>query len=378
MPPGRDTTDQPTISNWRTGVTGMSSPPSTETETETKTQTANENAVVISGLRKSFHVGGKTVDAVRGIDLTVAQGEIFGLLGPNGAGKTTTLRILTTLLPADAGQAFVAGADVLRNPAQVRRRIGYVGQRGGADASATGRENLLLAGRLYGLTAVAARDRCKELAEVFDLTELEDRPVRTYSGGQRRRLEVALGIMHKPRVLFLDEPTTGLDPQNRANLWSMLRELRDNGTTVFLTTHYLDEADQLSDRVAIVDYGQVIGLGAPDELKRRYSGDTISVTPDIAPSAVAALALELGDVVSTGSATADRGAIRLTVTDPTAAMAAVFALLAARGISVLDASVGRPSLDDVFLRETGRSLRDTGAPGTGDAAAADAETEVAA
>jgi len=334
------------------------------------------DAVAISGLRKSFRVSGKTIEAVRGIDLTVAEGEIFGLLGPNGAGKTTTLRILTTLLPADAGLAFVAGADVRRDPALVRRRIGYVSQRGGSDAEATGRENLLLAGRLYGLSAAAARKRFAELAEVFDLTELADRPVRTYSGGQRRRLEVALGIMHKPRVLFLDEPTTGLDPQNRANLWSLLRSLRDDGTTVFLTTHYLDEADQLSDRVAIVDHGQVIALGTPDELKRRYSGDTISVTPDVAPSALDAVARELADEVSAGSTTIERGAIRLTVTDPTAAMAAVFVLLAARGIGVLDISVGRPSLDDVFLRETGRSLRDTGVPRTGADAAA--PTEVAA
>jgi ABC-2 type transport system ATP-binding protein len=334
------------------------------------------DAVAISGLRKSFRVSGKTIEAVRGIDLTVAEGEIFGLLGPNGAGKTTTLRILTTLLPADAGLAFVAGADVRRDPALVRRRIGYVSQRGGSDAEATGRENLLLAGRLYGLSAAAARKRFAELAEVFDLTELADRPVRTYSGGQRRRLEVALGIMHKPRVLFLDEPTTGLDPQNRANLWSLLRSLRDDGTTVFLTTHYLDEADQLSDRVAIVDHGQVIALGTPDELKRRYSGDTISVTPDVAPSALDAVARELADEVSAGSTTIERGAIRLTVTDPTAAMATAFGLLAVRGIGVLDISVGRPSLDDVFLRETGRSLRDTGVPGTGADAAA--PTEVAA
>jgi ABC-2 type transport system ATP-binding protein len=319
----------------------MSSPPS--------------NAVEISELRKSFHVKGKTVEAVRGVDLTVAEGEIFGLLGPNGAGKTTTLRILTTLLPADAGTAFVAGADVRRDPVLVRRRIGYVGQRGGADAGATGRENLLLAGRLYGLSAVAAGSRCAELTEVFELGELVDRAVRTYSGGQRRRLEVALGIMHRPRVLFLDEPTTGLDPQNRANLWSLLRSLRDAGTTVFLTTHYLDEADQLSDRVAIVDHGQVIALGSPDELKRRYS-----VTPDVAPSTLDAIAGELAEAVSAGSEVIERGAIRLTVKDTTSAMATVFGLLAARGVSALDASVGRPSLDDVFLRETGRSLRDAG------------------
>src|SRR5215472_17993441 len=345
------------------------------------------DAVQVTGLRKSFHLkGGVTVAALTGIDLTVAEGEIFGLLGPNGAGKTTTLRILTTLMPADAGEARVAGADVRRDPALVRRRIGYVGQLGGADVEATGRENLLLAGRLYGLSAAAAHDRCEEQLAVFGLGELADRMVRTYSGGQRRRLEVALGIMHRPRVLFLDEPTTGLDPQNRANLWDQLRELRETGTTVFLTTHYLDEADQLSDRVAIVDHGRVIALGTPDELKRRYSADTISVTPDPgAPEAVPMLARELARDLAgapyVGRADVEDGAIRLTVTDTTRAMAAVFGVLAARGIPTRAASVARPSLDDVFLLETGRSLRDTGAAPApapvGDATATEPKAEVA-
>jgi ABC-2 type transport system ATP-binding protein len=320
-------------------------------------------AVQVTGLRKTFQVKGAPVAALTGIDLSVAPGEIFGLLGPNGAGKTTTLRILTTLLPADAGEALVAGADVRREPALVRRRIGYVGQLGGADVNATGRENLLLAGRLYGLSAAGASRRCAELLGVFGLGDggLADRAVRTYSGGQRRRLEVALGIMHRPGVLFLDEPTTGLDPQNRANLWDQLRELRDGGATVFLTTHYLDEADQLSDRVAIVDHGRVIALGTPDELKRRYSADTISVTPDPgAPEAVPMLARDLAGVPFVDRADVEDGAIRLTVTDTTRAMAAVFGVLAARGIPTRAASVARPSLDDVFLRETGRSLRDKG------------------
>ena len=323
-------------------------------------------AVQVTGLRKTFQVKGAPVTALTGIDLAVAPGEIFGLLGPNGAGKTTTLRILTTLLPADAGEALVAGVDVRREPALVRRRIGYVGQLGGADVNATGRENLLLAGRLYGLSAADARRRCAELLRVFGLGDgasgvLADRAVRTYSGGQRRRLEVALGIMHRPGVLFLDEPTTGLDPQNRANLWDQLRELRDGGATVFLTTHYLDEADQLSDRVAIVDHGRVIALGTPDELKRRYSADTISVTPDPGASAAApVLARELAGVPYVDHADVEDGAIRLTVTDTTRAMAAVFGVLAARGIPTRAASVARPSLDDVFLRETGRSLRDKG------------------
>ena len=320
-------------------------------------------AIQVTGLRKTFQVKGAPIAALTGIDLAVAPGEIFGLLGPNSAGKTTTLRILTTLLPADAGEALVAGADVRREPALVRRRIGYVGQLGGADVNATGRENLLLAGRLYGLSATGASRRCAELLEVFGLGDggLADRGVRTYSGGQRRRLEVALGIMHRPGVLFLDEPTTGLDPQNRANLWDQLRQLRDGGATVFLTTHYLDEADQLSDRVAIVDHGRVIALGTPDELKRRYSADTISVTPDPgAPEAAPVLARELAGAPFVDRADVEDGAIRLTVTDTTRAMAAVFGVLAARGIPTRAASVARPSLDDVFLRETGRSLRDTG------------------
>jgi ABC-2 type transport system ATP-binding protein len=334
-------------------------------------------AVAVSGLRKSFRVAGQTIAAVNGIDLTIASGEIFGLLGPNGAGKTTTLRILTTLLPADAGSAVVAGADVLAEPAVVRRRIGYVSQLGGADKSATGRENLLLAGRLYRLSAAAAARRCAELAEVFDLGSLMTRPVRTYSGGQRRRLEVALGIMHRPRVLFLDEPTTGLDPQNRANLWDQLGRLRADGTTICLSTHYLDEADQLCDRVAIVDHGQVIALGTPDELKRRYSADTVTITPEIAAAGLPGLARELADAASaSGSSSASEsasapapasasvtggGAITLTVADTTQALAAVFDVLAARRVNVLATAVGRPSLDDVFLRETGRSLRDGGA-----------------
>ncbi|HSZ40282.1 MAG TPA: ATP-binding cassette domain-containing protein [Trebonia sp.] len=346
-------------------------------------------AVEVGGLRKSFTFKGQAIEAVRGIDLTVAAGEVFGLLGPNGAGKTTTLRILTTLLPADAGTALVAGADVRRSPGQVRRRIGYVGQLGGADATATGRENLMLAGRLYGLSAAATRARCAELLGVFGLESLAARAVRTYSGGQRRRLEVALGIMHRPRVLFLDEPTTGLDPQNRANLWSQLRLLRDGGTTVFLTTHYLDEADQLCDRVAIVDHGRVIALGRPDRLKERYSGDTITVTPDVPDAALGDVArLLAGAACVSGAVAGEDGTVRVTVAragrapggtagaagsladgagagngDATAAMAAVFAVLAERGIGTRGAALARPSLDDVFLRETGRSLRDTGDPG---------------
>jgi len=322
----------------------------------------SSDAVRTAGLRKAFRVKNQQVEAVSGIDLRVAGGQIFGFLGPNGAGKTTTLRILTTLLPADAGEAFVAGADVRRNPRQVRRRIGYVGQLGGADTSATGRENLLLQGRLYGMSAAETARRTDELISALDLGAFAGRVARSYSGGQRRRLDVALGIMHRPHVLFLDEPTTGLDPQNRANLWDQLRLLRDTGTTVLLTTHYLDEADQLSDRLAIIDHGRIIAEGTPGELKQRYSADTIAVTPSLPPAGLRSLERDLAAISSVRSARTEDGSIRLSVTDTTQAMAAVFGLLAGRGVGTRAASLAQPSLDDVFLHETGRSLRDAGGP----------------
>jgi ABC-2 type transport system ATP-binding protein len=267
---------------------------------------------------------------------------------------------------------------VMRSPQQVRRRIGYVGQLGGADGSATGLENLLLQGRLYGLTAGDAESRAKELIDLFDLGAFAGRLVRTYSGGQRRRLEVALGILHHPQVLFLDEPTTGLDPQNRANLWGQVRQLRDSGTTVFLTTHYLDEADQLSDRLAIIDRGHVIAEGTPAQLKQRYSGDTIVITPTELPDSLLSLEQDLATGPSIRSAQVRDGSIRLSVTDATRSMAAVFTALADKGIAVRAASLAQPSLDDVFLHETGRSLRDAGEPSGGPAAKDPAGDEVAA
>ena len=217
----------------------------------------------------------QTIEAVRGVSLQVARGEIVGFLGPNGAGKTTTLRMLTTLLPIDGGSATVAGLDVRRQPGRVRGRIGYVSQLGGADELATGRENLTLQGRLYGRSRADVARRVAEVLERFDLAGFADRRVRTYSGGQRRRLDVALGVVHEPEVLFLDEPSTGLDPQNRASLWDHIRGLRDGGTTVFLTTHYLDEADVLCDRIMIIDHGTVVAEGTPRALKQQVAGDAI-------------------------------------------------------------------------------------------------------
>ena len=319
------------------------------------------SAVRVTGLRKTFHSKGADVEALRGVDLTVEAGRIYGFLGPNGAGKTTALRILTTLLPADSGEALVAGIDVRRHPAEVRRRIGYVGQLGGADREATGHENLLLQGRLYGMSRTDTERRAGELIELLELSAFSRRIVRSYSGGQRRRLEVALGIMHRPEVLFLDEPTLGLDPQNRANLWEQLRGLRAAGTTILLTTHYLDEADQLSDRLAIIDHGRVVAEGTPPELKQRYPAE-VTITPRPGSAELGSLAAELERDPLVGTVGIDDGALRIQVPDPTAGLAAVIDRLRAGGVEVLGVSLREPSLDDVFLHETGRSLRDAGDP----------------
>ncbi|MGI5480595.1 ABC transporter ATP-binding protein [Streptomyces lavendofoliae] len=226
-----------------------------------------------AGLAHTFRTRGGPVDAVRGIDLTVRTGEILGFLGPNGAGKTTTLRMLTTLLAPTGGAATVAGCDLVGDPAGVRRKIGYVAQSGGVDLSVSVREELVTQGRLYRLSRAEAAGRADELAHDLDLTGVLDRPCAALSGGQRRRLDIALGLTHRPEVLFLDEPTTGLDPGSRADLWRLVRRLRDSyGTTVFLTTHYLDEADELSDRLVVVDKGAVVAEGTPAALKERYAG----------------------------------------------------------------------------------------------------------
>ncbi|WP_131741689.1 ABC transporter ATP-binding protein [Actinomadura roseirufa] len=226
------------------------------------------------GLTRTFTARTGPVHAVRGIDLSVAPGEILGLLGPNGAGKTTTLRMLTTLLPPTGGEAEIAGHDLRRDPAGVRRRIGYVAQSGGLDPACPVGEELVTQGRLHRLPRAQARERAAELAADLDLTGLMERPTAALSGGQRRRVEIALGLVNRPDVLFLDEPTTGLDPAARADLWDLVRRVRDErGTTVFLTTHYLDEADALADRVVIVDGGTIVAEGSPAELKERYAGD---------------------------------------------------------------------------------------------------------
>jgi ABC-2 type transport system ATP-binding protein len=323
-----------------------------------------ENVITTRDLRKSFpgpaRSGGR-VDAVRGISIEVGRGEIFGFLGPNGAGKTTTLRMLTTLLPIDSGTAIVDGFDVATRPRRVRTRIGYVSQPGGADELATGRENLILQGRLYGASRAQVTPRAEALIGLLDLTDYADRRASTYSGGQRRRLDIALGIVHQPSVLFLDEPTTGLDPQSRANLWDHIRALRGGGTTVFLTTHYLEEADVLCDRLMIMDHGQIVAEGTPRALKHQVAGDAVLISlRDDGRDGERAAAMLRAEPYVRELAAAD-GQMRLYVDDGGTALPELIRLLDSHGLGVRSISMAEPTLDDVFLRQTGRSLRDEGA-----------------
>ena len=314
------------------------------------------------GLARTFTSRKRTVHAVRGVDLTVEPGEIVGFLGPNGAGKTTTLRMLTTLLQPTAGSATVAGADLRRNPLEVRRRIGYVPQAigqtmGGTDPECLVSEELLDQAALYRIPKADAAARAAALISQLDLGGLDQRLVKTLSGGQRRRLEIALGLVHAPSVVFLDEPTTGLDPQSRSNLWEHIRGLRaDLGTTVFLTTHYLDEADALCDRVFIVDNGVTVASGTPDELKRQVSGDVVTLAVNGAPDKAREL-LDRQPIVSEVVVAGD-GGLRLNVFNGAEALPALLRVLDDAGITLASINLARPTLDDVFLTMTGRSLRD--------------------
>jgi ABC-2 type transport system ATP-binding protein len=313
-------------------------------------------------LRRTFQSrskgAGSIVEAVAGIDLRVETGEVFGFLGPNGAGKTTTLRMLATLLPPTGGEASVAGCDLRREPRRVRERIGYVGQRNGTDPQVTGRRELEFQAHLYGLRGGQARKRTADLLSVLELESCADRPTGTYSGGQRRRLDVALGMVHQPPLLFLDEPTTGLDPQGRARMWEEVRRLRDGGATVFITTHYLEEADALCDRLAIIDHGRIVAEGTPSQLKREIAGDvvTLSVAGD---HSQALSILEAQPFIR--EATLEGDGIRLYVDRGETAMPAILRLLDTSNMPLEEISLSRPSLDDVFLRQTGHSLRDEAA-----------------
>jgi ABC-2 type transport system ATP-binding protein len=314
------------------------------------------------GLRRTFKTRTGPVEAVRGVDFHVEAGEIVGFLGPNGAGKSTTQRMLSTLLEPTAGDATVAGCDLRKDPVGVRRRIGYVAQGGTTNPSALVDEELLTQAQLYGIAKPDAKRRADRLCKDLDLADLGARKIGTLSGGQRRRLDIALGLVHAPKLVFLDEPSTGLDPHSRANLWDHIRGLRDReGATVFLTTHYLDEADALCDRILIIDHGSIVASGTPDELKRRNSGDVETLAlGGSAEMARALLAAQPGvreaQLIATG--------VRVTVEHGDAQALLLMRTLDDAGIPIASMSIARPSLDDVFLTMTGRSLRDadTAAP----------------
>lgn len=328
-----------------------------------------EPMIQTRGLTKDFVVGStETVHAVRGIDLDIAPGELVAVLGPNGAGKSTTMRMLTTLIRPTSGTATVAGVDVVADPATVRRHIGYVGQGNGAGHQQRAADELTMQGQVYGLDRAAARRRTAELLDALDLTALARRKVSDLSGGQRRRLDVALGLVHAPRLLFLDEPTTGLDPHNRANLWDHISRLRaEHDMTIVLTTHYLDEADTMAERVVVVDHGQVIADDTADGLKRTLAGDRVVLRVAVGGTAsrVASIVENLPgarDVTVAG----DR--VEARVADAGAAVPELVLAASGAGAPLLEALAVRPTLDDVFLALTGRSLRDEGSRATDQAA----------
>ncbi|MCZ4125418.1 ATP-binding cassette domain-containing protein [Streptomyces sp. H39-S7] len=308
-------------------------------------------AIEAEGLRKRYG----DLQALDGVDLSVPAGTVLGVLGPNGAGKTTAVRVLATLLTPDAGRARVAGYDVTEQPAEVRKRIGLTGQYAAVDELLTGRENLTLIGRLHRLGRRGAKTRAAELLERFELTEAGEREVKTYSGGMRRRLDLAASLLGTPTVLFLDEPSTGLDLTSRMTLWAMVREQVAAGVTVLLTTQYLEEADHLADRIAVIDHGVVIADGTPDELKRKVGGERLEVT--VAKPVQLAEAVRILSAIATGEPTVDPEDHRISVTlgagiDTIADAAAV---LRDTGIEVADFALRRPSLDDVFLSLTGHT-----------------------
>jgi ABC-2 type transport system ATP-binding protein len=323
----------------RTGAPSSTQAPSTQ----------EQSAIEAVELTKTYG----TVRALDGLSFAVQPGTIFGLLGPNGAGKSTTVKILTTLTRPDSGAARVAGFDVRQRPDRVRRVIGVVSQGHGTDPQATGRENLLLAGRIHGMRGADVTRRAGELLERFGLAEAAGRVVRTYSGGMQRKLDVALGLMHRPRVLFLDEPTTGLDPAARAELWTQIQALAATGMSILLTTHYLEEADRLASRLAIVDRGRLVAQGSPEELKSELRGDAVVVELASPADALAArAALRRFDQGST----VDGRTVRARVANGAATVTPVVAALEAAGLVAASITVARPSLDDVYLLHTGRTF----------------------
>jgi ABC-2 type transport system ATP-binding protein len=310
------------------------------------------DAIVAEGLEKRYG----EVQALDGVSFRVRSGEVFGLLGPNGAGKSTTVKVLTTLTTPDRGRAEVAGHDVVRDPNAVRRSIGYVPQSSGIDRDATGRENLMLQGRVQGMSGARLRDRVQHLLDLLGIAEAADRVVRGYSGGMKRRLDVGLGLVHGPQVLFLDEPTTGLDPEARAAMWEELAVLaREELLTILLTTHYLEEADALTDRLAIVSRGRIVVEGTAEELKGRLQGEAVVV--ELADGALDDAVAVVRALEEVREVSADGRLLRSRVADGARAVPAILAALDARGTAVESVTMHRPSLDDVYLHYTGRDFR---------------------
>lgn len=311
----------------------------------------------VTNLKKTFTSKKISVEAVKGVNLNIEQGETFGFLGPNGAGKTTTLKMLTTLLAPTSGEAKIVGFDLLKEPEKVREQIGYVSQAGGSDTTSTAYENLVLQAELYHIDKKTAQKRAQALIDYFSMNDFANRIVASYSGGQKRRLELALGIVHEPQLVFLDEPTLGLDPQSRANFWEKIRQIRSEGTTIFLTTHYLDEADLLCDHLAIIDDGLIVTEGTPLQLKKEIADESIVLGFELMEN------LKRGQEIFDGKSFIDKilvqdNNLHLYVKESEKLLAEVIRLLDENKISVQTIELAKPSLDDVFLQKTGRSLRE--------------------
>ncbi len=315
-------------------------------------------AIEARGLSRKFVARKQIIQAVQSVDLTVARGEILGFLGPNGAGKSTTLKMLCTLLQPTSGEATVAGCDLRRDPVGVRRRIGYVSQSGSTAREAQVGLEITSQGQLFGLNKAEAARRGQDLLAALDLNGVWTRTTGSLSGGQRRRLDIVMGLLHQPELVFLDEPSTGLDPQSRANLWTHIRSLRDRfGTTVFLTTHYLDEADALSDRLLIIDKGQIVGEGTSAALKAKLRGDAVTLTlrTEADAQAAARVAATLEDAANLNT---EGNMLRLQVPNAATALPGLLRELSAQAIDPIGVETAKPTLDDVFLSLTGRTLRD--------------------